>query len=160
MPSPSRLKPGSIASEAARLTVELDFPVTPDMVRWWRKKEYPLDDPIALLQRIRNQQRLPEAQKVVDPDDGSWPMTLAYTYLSDAVISGVQGTVPVADVLRYLRDHWEAYELQGDTTLLDFRQRSVKYDMLQLRDLLDIDVVEQHRGRLCGEVFSFRTKKF
>lgn len=53
----NNLKPGSIASEAARLTIALKFLVTPDMIRWWRKKEYPLDDTDALLKRIKNQER-------------------------------------------------------------------------------------------------------
>lgn len=56
----SRLKPGSIASEARRLTAELGFAVTSDKVRWWRTKGYPIHDTEELRQRLLSQERVPK----------------------------------------------------------------------------------------------------
>jgi hypothetical protein len=58
-------KPGRPASAestrgtAERLTGELGFPVTPQAVRWWRKKGRDLSDLNSLRRAILNQERLP-----------------------------------------------------------------------------------------------------
>jgi hypothetical protein len=56
-------QPDSERSTAARLTVELGRVVTRECVREWTEKGYPLDDPVALEKRIRNQKRGPKKIK-------------------------------------------------------------------------------------------------
>jgi hypothetical protein len=53
-------QPNSERAIAARLTVELGRLVTRDCIREWTEKGYPLDDPVALEKRIRNQKRGPK----------------------------------------------------------------------------------------------------
>jgi len=75
---PSKLKPGSIASEAARLSIELGIIVTPDQIRWWRKKSYPLDDVPALRHRLRNQERVSRGSVPKEPEScGNIPVEMA-----------------------------------------------------------------------------------
>lgn len=50
----------SIRAIAARLTVELDRVVTQKAVKIWKAKGYPLDDPVALEKKLRNQERAPK----------------------------------------------------------------------------------------------------
>ncbi len=50
----------SLRAIAARLTVELDRVVTQKSVKVWRSKGYPLDDPVALEKKLRNQERAPK----------------------------------------------------------------------------------------------------
>jgi hypothetical protein len=56
---PATSKPGSLRSEAARLTDELGIPVSVKMVRVWKEQNYPLDDLGALKKKLRNQERNP-----------------------------------------------------------------------------------------------------
>lgn len=55
-----RKQPNSLRSTAARLTEQMGWNVTQKMVRDWKDKGYPLDDPQALEKRLRNQERLPK----------------------------------------------------------------------------------------------------
>jgi hypothetical protein len=50
----------SLTAEAARLTGALGFPVSTKMVRWWKRKEYPLGDLNALRGCLLTQERLPD----------------------------------------------------------------------------------------------------
>lgn len=122
------MKPGSIASEAARLSAELGILVTPDKVKWWRKKRYPMNDTPALLKCIRNQERIagdPAAVKALrqkaykatetapDHDDTEYEPeipSLAELLITDKDIEDAKGFVPMSEVLDYLRDQWEADE--------------------------------------------------
>lgn len=120
------MKPGSIASEAARLTIELGILVTPDKIRWWRKKLYPMDDTPALLECVRNQERIAgdstafktlrekshrateTAPEIDDADDG--PPAMARLIITNKMIADAKGSIPMGEVLDYLRDQWEADE--------------------------------------------------
>lgn len=106
-----KTKPGSIASEAARLTVELGRLVTPDAVRWWRKKRYDLHDIEKLRHHLKQQERIsiklpPQAAAV--PDDE--PETIACRLITDETVSRSSGVIPATEILEYLRDRWEALE--------------------------------------------------
>lgn len=59
----------SLRAIAARLSVELDRVVTQKAVKVWRQKGYPLNDPVALEKKLRNQERAPKKNKpAVDPE--------------------------------------------------------------------------------------------
>jgi len=122
------MKPGSIASEAARLSAELGILVTPDKVKWWRKKRYPMNDTPALLKCIRNQERIagnPAAFKALqdkadesteaapDLDDTEYEPeipSLAELLITDKDIEDATGSIPMGEVLDYLRDQWTSDE--------------------------------------------------
>lgn len=53
----------SLRAIAARLTVALDRVVTEKCVKVWRSKGYPLDDPVTLEKKLRNQERAPRKRK-------------------------------------------------------------------------------------------------
>lgn len=57
------IDPNSEASEAARLTEELGFPVTRKMVTLWRRKDYPLGNIPELRRALKNQERRPPGLK-------------------------------------------------------------------------------------------------
>ena len=62
--------PTSVRAIAARLSIELGRAVTSKAVKVWRQKGYPLDDPVALEARIKNQERGPKKTgNQVDPVD-------------------------------------------------------------------------------------------
>jgi hypothetical protein len=50
----------SYRAKAAWLSEQLRFTVTVKMVREWIEKDYPIDDPVALLEHLNAQQRVPE----------------------------------------------------------------------------------------------------
>jgi hypothetical protein len=124
------MKPGSIASEAARLTLELGILVTPDKVKWWRRKNYPMNDTPALLKCIRNQERIagdPAAVKALRqkactgteaaPDLDAESPALARRLITDRMIAEAKGSIPMSEVFDYLRDQWEAEEWHCPTRL-------------------------------------------
>jgi hypothetical protein len=61
----------SLRAIAARLSVELDRVVTQKAVKVWKQKGYPLNDPVALEKKIRNQERGPKKNSAgpVEDDD-------------------------------------------------------------------------------------------
>lgn len=64
MPRPK--DPDSLASTAVRLTAAMGFHVSVGMVRGWKRKGYPLDDPEKLRARVKNQERQPAALAVAE----------------------------------------------------------------------------------------------
>ncbi|MES2659279.1 MAG: hypothetical protein V4689_11730 [Verrucomicrobiota bacterium] len=141
----SKKIPGSIASEAARLTIELGSLVTPDKIRWWRKKGYPLDDIPALKKRLGNQERQSKATtKPADPETPSF----AYRLITDEMVKKAKGTIPVGVVLDYLRDQWEAEEWHRSATLagnsVEDREKTVRQNIAfkywTLQDLLPVSL--------------------
>lgn len=65
MPRPKN--PDSLASTAVRLTAAMGFDVSVGMVRGWKRKGYPLDDPDKLRARVRNQERHPAGLAAEQP---------------------------------------------------------------------------------------------
>ena len=61
----------SMRAIAARLSADLGRVVTAKAVGIWRSKGYPMDDPVALEKKIRNQERGPRKTRVAIPSDGA-----------------------------------------------------------------------------------------
>lgn len=148
---PRKPQPGSLASEAARLTSELSdlfHPVTIEMVRWWKKKKYPLDDTRELRKCLRNQERKPNPKKPGAPHGNAVESsTLAYRLITDEMVIRATENVTVGQVLDYLRDAWEAeewhsarYANKSEAEMAEMVQRNIKSAFASLPDLLGVDV--------------------
>lgn len=67
----------SLRAVAARLSVELGRVVTEKAVKVWKKNGYPLNDPVELEKKLRNQERAPKKTGAGPVEDGAETPSLA-----------------------------------------------------------------------------------
>lgn len=143
--------PNSIRAQAARLSTSLGTVVTSAQVRYWKKKGYDLDDAEKLKRSLRNQQHVSKASsrdalRPASPELEE-PQGLAYKLITDRMIDEAEGSIPMRELLRFLRDHWDAAEFDAvrrvrsgdgktDSDIEDDARRQIAFDFWIIQDSL------------------------
>jgi len=89
-------KPGSLRSEAARLTPLLGIPVSVKMIREWKAKRYPLQNLEKLRAKLRNQERNPLPPVVTDQPPPEPPAAPSEAADLDAEIERIKSSLLTA----------------------------------------------------------------